>query len=144
MINLSYIKRFIILNFSGKKKIVSLIVLIIGVIEIAVSAILLSMNSGLDNVIRGVFILLYGGIEFTAGVAGFVLKFKSDYNRFAQITRYIIMGLLFIPYIAVIASLIIYDPILIAFRLNALILSLVSLINLTSIPIIKYLYYKET
>lgn len=144
MINLGNIKRFIILNFSGKKKLISLIVLTIGVIEIAVSAMILSMNSSLDNVIRGVFILLYGGIEFATGLAGFVLKFKSDYNRFAQITRYIIMVLLFIPYIAVIASLIIYDPFLIAFRLNALILSLVSLINLTSIPIIKYLYNKET
>ncbi len=140
MFNPGNIKDFIILNLSKRRKLAALIILIIGVVELTVGVILTAINHSLDNMIRGVFIALYGGLEFTTGLAGLILKFKSDYNKFAQIARYIIIILLFIPYTAVIISLLIYNPILIAFRLNSLILSLVSLINLTSIPVIEHLY----
>ncbi|WEU40572.1 MAG: hypothetical protein OdinLCB4_001175 [Candidatus Odinarchaeum yellowstonii] len=144
MLNFGNIKRSVVLNLSNKRKVVALIVLIIGLVEVAAGLILLFSNASVEEIIRGVFILIYGGLEFITGLAGLILKFKSDYNLFTQIARYIIIILLFIPYTAVIISLIVYDPVLNAFRLNALILSLVSLINLISIPITKYLYNKET
>ncbi|MEM2110054.1 MAG: hypothetical protein QW327_06195 [Candidatus Odinarchaeota archaeon] len=143
MPNLGNIKRFIILNLSRKRILSSLVILIIGIVELTVSMVFFYPNTSLDNIIRGFFIAFYGGIEFITGLAGLILKFKSDFDRFAQVTRYIIIILLFIPYIAVLASFLIQDPVLTAFRLNALILSLVSLINLSSIPVIKHLYSKE-
>jgi len=143
-LNLGNIKRFIILNLSRRRILAALIILIIGVVELALSIVLFQPYTSLDNIIRGVFIAFYGGIEFITGLAGVILKFKSDFDRFAQATRCIIIILLFIPYITVLASFLIQEPVLTAFRLNALILSLVSLINLTSIPIIKHLYSKES
>ncbi|MHA1409842.1 MAG: hypothetical protein ACTSQY_05995 [Candidatus Odinarchaeia archaeon] len=143
LFNFSSLQSFLSKNIFKDRRSIAFLLIIIGLLMIIVSAIILFPYSTLESVILIIFILFYGFIELINGIAGLLIEFKSDYRIIATASRYIIIILIFIPYICVIASFIVFNPLLNAFRINSLILSLISLIDLASIPILKFYYEKE-
>ncbi|MHA1237950.1 MAG: hypothetical protein ACTSSJ_01670 [Candidatus Odinarchaeia archaeon] len=127
----------------GLRRLFGILMSIIGLILLIIGANGLTNSVELREFMLNLIITIYGAIELVNGLAGYFIEFRTTYYTISRISQATLVITIFIVWISYWVTRVVPIEWMSALGENILLLSLISLIDLFTIPILRELYRRK-